>query len=133
MPEPQRGRVSRSELGQQLYGGTPGWGLGWRDVGSTVAGDIRNLDIMSDIAGRVSNLERVMGDIRGVLGRLEPKISEIHATIPHLATNAALAEKPGKGWIIGVVGLLFMAFTAALFNDQSYFSKIVAGWISSAP
>jgi hypothetical protein len=70
---------------------------------------------------RVSRLEVDMRDIRAVLGRLEPMIVEMRATLPHLATKAELAElraelaeKPSKTYMWGVLTALVTAYAAGL-------------------
>lgn len=61
-----------------------------------------------------------MQEIRTILGRLEPKVTEMHAvmtaTLPHLATKTevsklevALSEKPSKSYLWMVLGVLVAA------------------------
>jgi hypothetical protein len=40
--------------------------------------------------GRLDRLEEDVGDIKAAIGRLEPMIIHINATLPHLATKAEL-------------------------------------------
>jgi len=59
-----------------------------------LAKDARNAhdSIMED---RISALEGDMKDVKAILGRIEPKLSEMHtfmtATLPHLATKTDLS------------------------------------------
>ena len=75
-----------------------------------------------------------MREVRATLGRLEPLIVRIDATLPHLATKAELAElivridatlpqlatkadlaeKPGKLYLWGVLAALIAAYAAGL-------------------
>jgi len=74
---------------------------------------------------RVARLEQDMHEVKAVLTRIEPLIIRIDATMPHLATKAALAElgselraelaeKPSKTYMWGVLGVLIMAYAAGL-------------------
>jgi hypothetical protein len=81
---------------------------------------------------RIGHLEEDVHEIRAVLGRLEPVIIRIDAVLPHLATKAeladlrtemtaglaalrvALADKPGRLYMWGVMAALTGAYTAAL-------------------
>ena len=73
-----------------------------------------------DLAVRVDRLERDVADIRATLGRLEPLIVRIDATVPSLATKAEvertrgelatqLAEKPSKAYLWAVLAALLAA------------------------
>lgn len=84
---------------------------------------------------RVTRLEADMADVKQILGRLEPKVAEIHAfmaaTLPTLATKtdlallradvnkdigdlkAALAEKPSKTYLWTVMAAFSAAILAA--------------------
>jgi len=59
-----------------------------------------------------------MRDVKATLARLEPMIGRIDATLtatlPHLATRAELAEKPGKAYLWGVLAVLIAAYAAGL-------------------
>jgi hypothetical protein len=65
------------------------------------------------LESRVSRLEDDVRDIRGSLARLEAGVARIEATLvatlPHLATSAELAEKPGKAYMWAVLGVLVTA------------------------
>jgi hypothetical protein len=73
-----------------------------------------------DLTVRVDRLERDVADIRATLGRLEPLIVRIDATVPALATKAELertrgdlstllAEKPSKTYLWAVLAALIAA------------------------
>ncbi len=79
---------------------------------------------MDDIVHRVGLLELDVRSIKEALARLEPRIIEMHAfataTVPTLATKAdvadvraLLAEKPGKGYLWAVLGVLVASVMAA--------------------
>jgi hypothetical protein len=70
---------------------------------------------------RVSKLEGDMGDVKASTGRLEAAVADlrvmiarIEAQIPHLATKADLAEKPGKAYMWGIMGALLTAYACGL-------------------
>jgi hypothetical protein len=72
-----------------------------------------------------ARIDRLEDEIRASLARLEPMITRIEATLPHLATKAeladlrtelltALGDKPGRLYMWGVVAGMTGAYTAAL-------------------
>jgi hypothetical protein len=78
---------------------------------------------------RVTRLEEDMRDVKSAIGRLEATTLEIKvmlaATLPHLATKAevadlkgdltaALADKPGKTCMWGVLAVLLTAYACGL-------------------
>jgi hypothetical protein len=67
---------------------------------------------------RVARLEADMADVKAVLARLEPMIVRIdatmQATLPTLATKAELADKPGKGYLWGILAALLAAYASGL-------------------
>jgi hypothetical protein len=63
---------------------------------------------------RLDHLEEDMREIKATLARLEPMIIRIDAQIPHLATKAELAEKPGKVYLATAIGVLLVAYAAGL-------------------
>lgn len=63
---------------------------------------------------RLDRLESDVGEIKATLRRLEPMIIRIDAQLPHLATKAELAEKPGKLWLTTAIGVLLVAYAAGL-------------------
>jgi hypothetical protein len=85
---------------------------------------------------RLDRLEADMRDVRAVLGQLVPMITRIDATLaatlPHLATKAEvadlrtdlsadigtlradLADKPGKLFLAGAIGVLIAAYALGL-------------------
>ncbi len=71
-----------------------------------------------DLEPRVAHLEEDMRDVKATLARLEPMIVRIDATLtatlPHLATRAELADKPGKAYLWGVLAVLIAAYGAGL-------------------
>lgn len=66
---------------------------------------------------RVIRLEDEMRDVKSVLGQIVPMLVRIQttldSTLPHLATKAELAEKPGKAYLWGVLAVLIAAMTAS--------------------
>ena len=67
---------------------------------------------------RVARLEEDMRDVKAALSRLEAMVVRIDATLtatlPHLATRAELADKPGKAYLWGVLAVLIAAYAAGL-------------------
>jgi hypothetical protein len=78
---------------------------------------------------RVSRLEGDMRDVQVGMARVETSLAEIKAmlaaTLPHLATRAELvelrgslrgelADKPGKLYMWGILGVLLAAYAAGL-------------------
>ncbi len=67
---------------------------------------------------RVSRLEEDMRDVKSSIARLEMTTVEIKtmlaATLPHLATKADLAEKPGKTYMWGILAVLLTAYACGL-------------------
>lgn len=73
---------------------------------------------MDDVTRRVGALEGHVKEVRGILARLEPMLirvdAQLEAALPTLATRAELAEKPGKGYLWGVLGVLIAAVLASV-------------------
>ena len=82
---------------------------------------------MSETAAeiRLDRLEADMRDVKAALVRLEPLIIRIDATLPHLAAKAemsslrtdlsgALADKPGKTFLVGAMAVLLAAYALGL-------------------
>jgi hypothetical protein len=67
---------------------------------------------------RISRLEEDMRDVKSAVARLEATTIEIKAmlvaTLPHLATKAELAEKPGKTYMWGILVVLLTAYACGL-------------------
>jgi len=67
---------------------------------------------------RISRLEEDMRDVKSAVARLETTTIEIKAmlaaTLPHLATKAELAEKPGKTYMWGILAVLLTAYACGL-------------------
>ena len=63
---------------------------------------------------RLDHLEEDTREIKATLARLEPMIIRIDATLPHLATKAELADKPGKVYLATAIGVLLAAYAAGL-------------------
>ena len=67
---------------------------------------------------RITRLEEDMRDVKSAIGRLEATTIEIKAmlaaTLPHLATKAELAEKPGKLYMWGILAVLLTAYSCGL-------------------
>lgn len=80
---------------------------------------------MDDLIRRVGLLERNVESIKDTLARMEPRLIEMHTTTtvltPTLATKAELSElkalladKPGKGYLWAVLGVLIASIFGAL-------------------
>jgi hypothetical protein len=75
---------------------------------------------MSDISTdfRLDRLEEDMRAVKATLSRLETMVVRIEATLlatlPHLATKAELAEKPGKTFLVGSIAVLLAAYALGL-------------------
>jgi hypothetical protein len=67
---------------------------------------------------RISRLEEDMREVKSAVGRLEATTIRIEAmlaaTLPHLATKAELAEKPGKTYMWGILAVLLTAYACGL-------------------
>ena len=67
---------------------------------------------------RTTRLEEDMRDVKSAVARLEATTIEIKAmlaaTLPHLATKAELAEKPGKIYMWGILAVLLTAYACGL-------------------
>lgn len=68
-------------------------------------------DDMRDVKGAVSRLETSLADVRQSVTRIETMFA---ATIPHLATKADLADKPGKAYLWAVLLTAYASGLAAL-------------------
>lgn len=69
---------------------------------------------VGQIEARLDRLEEDVREIKAMLAGLVPIIHRIDATLPHLATKAELAEKPGKTYLWMVLGVLIVAYAAGL-------------------
>jgi len=74
---------------------------------------------------RVARLGEHMRDVRSAIGRLEATTVRLEmttvrieailtTTLPHLATKADLAEKPGKIYMWGILAVLLTAYACGL-------------------
>jgi hypothetical protein len=67
---------------------------------------------------RISRLEENMREVKSAVARLEATTIRIEAmlaaTLPHLATKAELAEKPGKTYMWGILAVLLTAYACGL-------------------
>lgn len=63
---------------------------------------------------RVAPLEDDMRKVKAILAQMLPMIVRIDATMPHLATKAELADKPGKFYLWAVLAALLAAYAAGL-------------------
>jgi hypothetical protein len=70
-------------------------------------------------------LEEEVRGIRTALARLEPLIIAIHAQLPHLATKAELAEKPGRAELWGAI--------AAMVGAQALIAVVLAVVLTWSP
>jgi hypothetical protein len=70
------------------------------------------------MGARISRLEEDMREGKSAVGRLEATTIRIEAmlaaTLPHLATKAELAEKPGKTYMWGILAVLLTAYACGL-------------------
>jgi hypothetical protein len=66
------------------------------------------------LEARVARLEEDVREIKGTLAQMLPMLVRIDATMPHLATKAELAEKPGKAYLWSVMAVLLAAYAAGL-------------------
>ena len=80
-------------------------------------------------ADRLDHLERDVREIKTTLARLEPMIIRIDerlvAELPHLATKAELAEKPGRGELWGAI--------AAMVGAQAVIAAVLAVILTWSP
>lgn len=94
---------------------------GAEERGLQSGGDGGNSDGMEQ---RVAKLESDVGEIKGILGRLEPMIIRIDERLGHVASSASVAALqeqmkalPSKGFVIttvvAIVGLVIAAIAAA--------------------
>jgi hypothetical protein len=103
---------------------------GWRGISVSAALGCRSS------TSRVWRLEEDIHEIKAALVRLEPLINRIDATLQHchlwkaeLATGlvelrTALADKPGRGYLWGVMGAMVGAQAVALAAAALIFSII---------
>jgi hypothetical protein len=67
---------------------------------------------------RLSRLEEDMREVKATNTRLEAAVIRIEAmltaTLPHLATKAELADKPGKTYMWGILAVLLTAYGLGL-------------------
>ena len=54
----------------------------------------------------LEHLHADMAEVKAVLGRLEPKISEMFGACPHLATKADVVKRPTVAGIIAIVAVI---------------------------
>lgn len=73
---------------------------------------------MDDLIRRVSDLEADMKDVKATLARLEVVLvrvdEQLRSSLPHLATKAELADKPGKAYMWSIIGVLAALVLAAV-------------------
>jgi hypothetical protein len=71
-----------------------------------------------DMEARLSRLEEDMREVKATNTRLEAAVIRIEAmltaTLPHLATKAELADKPGKTYMWGILAVLLTAYGLGL-------------------
>jgi len=58
---------------------------------------------VAKLEAAVEHLQADMTEVKAVLGRLEPKISEMFGAFPHLATKADVVKRPTVAGIIAIV------------------------------
>jgi len=66
---------------------------------------------MRDMKSSVSRLEATTSRLEMSVVRIETMLA---ATLPHLATKADLAEKPGKTYMWGILAVLLTAYACGL-------------------
>jgi hypothetical protein len=82
---------------------------------------------MHEVKAAHGRLETMVSDVRLAVTRIEAalvatlphlatkaEVTEILKTLPHLATKAELAEKLGKGYLVGMIGILLAAYAGGL-------------------
>lgn len=71
-----------------------------------------------DLEPRLSRVENDVRDIKDTLIELKMTVvrmeSKLDATLPHLATKADLADKPGKLYMWGILATLLTAYACGL-------------------
>lgn len=71
-----------------------------------------------DLESRLSRVENDVHDIKDILVELKVAVvrmeAKLDATLPHLATKADLAEKPGKTYMWGILAALLTAYACGL-------------------
>ena len=71
-----------------------------------------------DMEARLSRLEEDLREVKATNTRLEAAVIRIEAmltaTLPHLATKAELADKPGKTYMWGILAVLLTAYGLGL-------------------
>lgn len=86
---------------------------------SRVEEDMRDVKAMcgrlegavADVRQSVADLPHSVADLRQSVTRIEATLA---ATLPHLATKAELAEKPGKTYLVSLLAVLLTAYAAGL-------------------
>src|SRR5271154_3901319 len=73
--------------------------------------DSRPEEDMRDMKSSVSRLEATTSRLEMSVVRIETMLA---ATLPHLATKADLAEKPGKTYMWGILAVLLTAYACGL-------------------
>jgi hypothetical protein len=67
---------------------------------------------------RLSRVENDVRDIKDTLVELKVTVTrmeaKLDATLPHLATKADLADKPGKAYMWGILATLLTAYACGL-------------------
>jgi hypothetical protein len=66
---------------------------------------------------RLDHLEERLRHIEETVVRIE---ATLNTTLPHLATKAELADKPGKTYLATAIGVLLVAYTLGLAGLPHY-------------
>lgn len=66
---------------------------------------------LSRVENEVRDVKDTLAELKAMVGRIDERLN---ATLPHLATKADLAEKPGKLYMWGILGVLLTAYACGL-------------------
>jgi predicted nucleic acid-binding Zn-ribbon protein len=66
---------------------------------------------LADVKQSVAGLQQTVTTLQQSVTRIEATLA---ATLPHLATKAELAEKPGKTYLVSLLAVLITAYGAGL-------------------
>jgi hypothetical protein len=61
---------------------------------------------VAKLEAAMEHLQADMAEVKAVLGRLEPKISEMFGAFPHLATKADVVKRPTVAGIIAIIAVI---------------------------
>ncbi|HEX3883510.1 MAG TPA: hypothetical protein VHW66_12690 [Stellaceae bacterium] len=61
---------------------------------------------VAKLEAAVEHLQSDMTEVKSMLGRIEPRISEMAGAFPHLATKGDLAKRPTVAGLIAIVAMV---------------------------